>query len=246
MPVKLYVENRQVVVPGDVIAEGDVEASSPYLERVGQKLYSTILGLVMVSKDQKKTSINIIPLEGPYIPKPGDIVIGIVTDYGLTHWEVDIRAPYRAILTVQEVLDHPFNPAVDDLRRYLDVGDYVLAKVAAFDRTRDPLLTIKGSSKARRPLGRIGEGEGLVVEVKPSRIPRIIGKRASMINMLMEETKCDIIVGQNGRILIKCPSKELEEIAVLAIKMIEREAHTTGLTERVKELIRREREKRGV
>lgn len=239
MAAKLYVENRQVVVPGDLIAEGDVEVSSPYIERVGQKIYSTILGLVMIAKDQKKTRINIIPLEGPYIPKPGDIVIGIVTDYGLTHWEVDIRAPYRAILTIQEVLDHPFNPATDDLRKYLDVGDYIVAKVIAFDRTRDPLLSIKG-----KELGRVTEG--LVVEVKPSRIPRIIGKKASMINMLTGETKCSFIVGQNGRILVRCPNKELEEIAVLAIKMIEREAHTTGLTERVKEVIRREREKRGV
>jgi exosome complex component RRP4 len=64
--------------------------------------------------------------------------------------------------------------------------------------------------------------------------------------MLMKETGCNILVGQNGRILVRCPNKELEEIVILSIKKIEAEAHTTGLTERVRAFIRGERSKRGV
>ncbi len=237
---KLYVSNRQVVVPGDPIAEGDdVIVESPLIEKVGNRYYAVVIGLVTVSQEEGKVKIGLIPLEGAYIPKPGDIVVGVVEDIGLTHWEVDIRSPYRGILTIQEVLDRPFNPATEQLQKYFDVGDYVVAKVAAFDRTRDPLLTVKGKG-----LGRVTEG--VVVEIKPSRVPRVIGKKASMINMLVSETGCDFVVGQNGRILVKCPNKDLEEIAVLALRMIEREAHTTGLTDRVREFIRRERERRGV
>ncbi len=229
---KIFVSNRQVVVPGDPIAEGnDVIIESPFIEKIGNRYYSVIIGLVTVQQEDDKVRIGLIPLEGAYVPKPGDLVIGIVEDIGITHWEVDIRSPYRGILTVQEVLDRPFNPASENLQKYLDVGDYIVAKIVAFDRTRDPLLTIKGKG-----LGRVTEG--VVVEVKPSRIPRVIGKKASMINMLTSETGCEFVVGQNGRILVKCPDKRMEEIAVLAIKMIEREAHTTGLTDRVREFIR--------
>ncbi|MET1101410.1 MAG: exosome complex RNA-binding protein Rrp4 [Pyrodictiaceae archaeon] len=231
---KLYVSNRQVVLPGDLLAEGDdILVDSIYIERMDSQLYSTITGLVVIEEVEDKVKLSIIPLEGVYIPRPGDIVIGLVEDIGITHWEVDINSPYRGILTVQEALDKPFNPASEDLRKYFDVGDYIIAKTLAFDRTRDPLLTVKGKG-----LGKVTEG--LVIEVKPSRIPRIIGKKASMINMLISETSCNIIVGQNGRIIVDCPNKEQEDVAIRAIRMIEREAHTTGLTDRVKEFIRRE------
>jgi len=237
---RIYVQHRQVVVPGDLLAEDDgvIIETPAYIERIGKKLYARVIGLANISTEEKKVKIGIIPLEGVYMPKTGDIVIGVVKDIGITHWEVDIRAPYHAILTVQEVLEHPFNPATDSLRRYLDVGDYIIAKIVAFDRTRDPLLSIKGKG-----LGRVVEGA--IVEIKPSRVPRVIGKKASMINMLKTETGCEFVVGQNGRILVKCPNRDLEEVAVLAIKMIEREAHTSGLTERVREMIRREKARRG-
>ncbi|WP_236698070.1 exosome complex RNA-binding protein Rrp4 [Pyrodictium occultum] len=228
-------------MPGDVLAEGnDVIVDSIYIEREGNTYYATIAGLVSVQQlEDGKYKIGIIPLEGAYIPRPGDIVIGLVKDIGLTHWEVDIASPYKGILTVQEVLDRPFNPAVDSLERYLDVGDYIVAKVVAFDRARDPLLTIKGKG-----LGRVVEGS--IVEIKPSRIPRVIGRKGSMVNMLMRESGCEIVVGQNGRILVNCPNKDLEEIVILSIKKIEAEAHTSGLTERVREFIRSERARRGV
>ena len=237
---RILVEPRSIVLPGDVLAEGsDVQPGSIYIERVGDKLIATITGLAVVEERDGKKIVSIIPLEGAYIPKPGDIVIGLVEDIGITHWEVDIASPYKGVLTVQEVLDRPFNPATDSLKRYLDVGDYIVAKVLAFDRARDPLLTIKGEG-----LGRITEGA--IVEIKPSRVARVIGKKGSMINMLTRETGCQILVGQNGRILVRCPNKELEEVAVLSIKKIEEEAHTTGLTERVRAFIREERERRGV
>ncbi len=237
---RILVEPRSIVLPGDVLAEGsDVQPGSIYVERVGDKLIATITGLAVVEERDGKKIVSIIPLEGAYIPKPGDIVIGLVEDIGITHWEVDIASPYKGVLTVQEVLDRPFNPATDSLKRYLDVGDYIVAKVLAFDRARDPLLTIKGEG-----LGRITEGA--IVEIKPSRVARVIGKKGSMINMLTRETGCQILVGQNGRILVRCPNKELEEVAVLSIKKIEEEAHTTGLTERVRAFIREERERRGV
>jgi len=237
---KVLVEPRSIVLPGDVLAVGeDVAAGSIYIERVGDKLVATIAGLAVVDERDGKKIVSLIPLEGAYIPKPGDIVIGLVEDIGITHWEVDIASPYKGVLTVQEVLDRPFNPATDSLKKYLDVGDYIVAKVLAFDRARDPLLTLKGEG-----LGRISEGA--IVEIKPSRVARVIGKKGSMINMLMKETGCDILVGQNGRILVRCPNKDLEEIVILSIKKIEAEAHTTGLTERVRALIREEKARRGV
>jgi exosome complex component RRP4 len=58
-----------------------------------------------------------------------------------------------------------------------------------------------------------------------------------MITMLKKETGTDIIPGQNGVILVIGRNPDNERTAVEAIYMIEREAHTTGLTDRVKAMI---------
>ena len=235
MPV--LVKHREIVVPGQVIAEGDdvKAAHSPSVFRAGSKIYSTVVGLA----DVQNNTVNVIPLEGTYFPKVGDLVIGMVEDVGLTTWILDIRAPYKAVLHANEYLNRPFNPLKDNLRKILEVGDYVIAKILSFDRGKDPTLTTKG-----RGLGRITSGR--VVEVVPSRVPRIIGRKGSMISMLKEETGCTIVVGLNGRIWVRGPSNDMEEIAVLAIKKIERETHTSGLTDRVREFILEEKNKREV
>ncbi len=57
--------------------------------------------------------------------------------------------------------------------------------------------------------------------------------------MIKKETESQIIVGQNGRILVSSKVLPKEEVAIAAIYKIEREAHLDGLTDRVRETIRR-------
>jgi len=238
MNKRLYVKQRDLVVPGELIAEGDFKIINPsYISKVGNKYYSTVIGLVDIGEDEE--SLNIIPLEGFYYPSPGDLVIGVVRSVGITSWELDIRAPFPAILYAADLLGRPINPAKEDLSQYLDVGDMVLAKVDVFDRTRDPILTTKGKG-----LGKITKGA--VVEISPVKVPRVIGKKGSMHQTLEEETGCKITVAKNGRILIECPNETLEKIVVLAIRKIEREAHIPGLTDRIKEFILKEKVRRGL
>ncbi len=232
---KVYVENRQLVLPGDLLAEGEFEIQTPYIYKVDDKYYSAIIGLTSIDENK----LNIIPLEGFYLPKVGDLVIGLIIDVGITNWIVDIRAPYRAIMNASDALNRQFNPIQDDLRKYFDVGDYVLAKISVFDRVHNPVLTIKD-----RGLGKIVHGR--IIEIQVSKVPRVIGKKRTMINMLMNETGCDIVVAQNGRIWINCSNKELEDILILALKKIEAEAHTTGLTDRTRNFIREEKARRGL
>ncbi|MEM1622438.1 MAG: RNA-binding protein, partial [Metallosphaera sp.] len=63
-------------------------------------------------------------------------------------------------------------------------------------------------------------------------------KGKSMLETLSTETGCDILVAQNGRVLANCPSKEKENVLIMAIRTIERESHTKGLTDRIKKLIK--------
>lgn len=237
----LYFQNRDIVVPGDVVAQGDVDIETPsYLTVLSDgRVIANVTGLLNVEEVGERIKLGIIPLKGRYIPKVGDIVIGIVNDIGITAWFIDIRAPFPGILNASDYLGRPYNPASENLRKYLDVGDVIIARITQFDRTRDPLLTVQDKG-----LGKVVEGS--LIEIEPSRVPRVIGRRKSMINMLQELTGCTIVVGNNGRVLLKCPNPEIEAIAILALKKIEAEAHTTGLTERIREFIIEEKIKRGL
>jgi len=227
-------KGRIIVAPGDTLPD-EVEEKPPYVVSVDGKKIATVVGLL----DYRDGKPVFIPLQTIYIPKAGDIVIGMISSVGVMHWMVDINSPYNAVLTAQDFLRRPYNPMTDELTRYLRVGDYIKAKVVAFDRTRNPLLTIQ-----EQGLGKITEGK--VIEIQPAKVPRVIGKKRSMINMLQRELDCEIFVAVNGRIHIKCPDSEAESILVLAIKMIEREAHKTGLTERIQKYIRELKQVKGV
>jgi len=79
---------------------------------------------------------------------------------------------------------------------------------------------------------------GMVLEIAPSKVPRVIGRDGSMIQILKNATGCRIYVGQNGRIWIDGDLESIQR-TVEAISLIEAEAHNTGLTEKIKHLLDR-------
>jgi len=150
-------------------------------------------------------------------------------------WIIDINAPYFAMLRASDVIDRPFKPQTSDLPSIFDVGDIIIAQIVAYDRTRDPLLSVRepGLGKTMR---------GQLVEITPTKIPRVIGRKGSMVSMIKRETGCQITIGQNGLILISGKTPENERLAVMALHKIEDESHTSGLTDRVTEMLRKKKE----
>src|SRR6185503_19768954 len=99
-----------------------------------------------------------------------------------------------------------------------------------FDRTRDPMLTIQ-----EKDLGKISNGEFL--KISSTRVPRLIGKRGSMIQTIEQATQTRILNGQNGILLVTGKNDEGIALAFKAIKLVEEEAHTSNLTQKVKDLL---------
>jgi exosome complex component RRP4 len=105
-----------------------------------------------------------------------------------------------------------------------------------YDRTTEPSLTTVGPE-----LGQIRGG--FLLEIAVPKIPRLIGKAGSMIKLLNTLTSCKIFVAQNGVVWIKGRKVDEERILIKAIEKIENEAHTIGLTDRVKEFVENEMKK---
>jgi exosome complex component RRP4 len=64
-----------------------------------------------------------------------------------------------------------------------------------------------------------------------------------MIQLLKNMTNAQILVGQNGRIIVSANNVATENIVIAAIQKIEAEAHTSGLTDRIREYLEEEKKK---
>ena len=209
---------RELVLPGDLLDDSGAKVGEYAYERDG-KVYAAVLGIKNVSP----TGVGVIPLHGQYMPVAGDLVIGTINDIGPSNWMVDINAPYPAPLHVNEV---PWKVEFGDTSRFLNIGNVVLLKVLSVDESKKIQVTMNDAG-----LRKI-EG-GLIVEIPYSKVSRVIGKSGSMIQMLKNMSDCRITVGQNGRIWIDGEGENAEAVAD-AIRLIEAEAQSHNLTERVK------------
>jgi exosome complex component RRP4 len=216
---------RKFVVPGDRITEGNVRPSMNVI-KLGNAIIATRIGIAEAGRD----GIKVIPLSGVYIPRVNDIVIGKITDHSSLSWEVDINSCFSGHLPAQDVFGRDFSPARDDMGRQLAIGDLITARIIVFDRTRDPMLTIQD-----KDLGKIPRGEFL--KISATRVPRLIGKRGSMIQTIEQATQTRVLIGQNGIVVVTGRNPEGIKLAVRAIRMVEEEAHTSNLTQRVKVLL---------
>ena len=161
---------------------------------------------------------KLVPLEGPYEPLTDDIIVGIVTEVKFSGYSVDMNTAYSAFLSSREIRE-----------RYA-MGDAIMARVSLVDEVRS--VEIQDARKL---------APGRLVKVSSVKIPRIIGKKNSMVDTIKSATGCDIFAGRNGYVWIV--GKGDSNLAEKAIRMIETQAHTTGLTDRVAAFLKSESKK---
>jgi exosome complex component RRP4 len=215
----------RIVLPGDKISDSPIRMENAIVEN--GKTYATVIGMF----DESKGAF--IPLESVWYPRQGDFVIGIVENSKNNVYTIQLDSPFRGL-----ILPPPrprFGRRMDDRfggrqreerQEVLHVGDVVSAFVREVKREADQIILIL--ERHRRLFG------GKLVEVRPSKVPRIIGKASTMLKQLEDGTKCTILVGLNGIVWIK---GENVPLAQKAIVKIQDEAHISGLTQRISELL---------
>jgi len=148
-----------------------------------------------------------MPIKASYLPSLRDSVIGMIEEEKPIGYGVNLFSPYHGLLSSKS------------LRTTFNVGDIILAEVFEISEVKDIWLS--------RPMKLVG---GEIIDVSPTKISRVIGKHSSMLNVLKAGTGSNILVGKNGLIWIK--GGDVPK-AIDAIQKIVREAHTSGLTDRI-------------
>lgn len=177
----------------------------------GKATYAAVIGTV----DEEG---KYIALESPYKPVVGDTVVGIVVDVRHAGYEIDLNLPEGGFVPTRTT------------RITLQLGDFVVCRIKTVSEIGDVDL-----GEVRR----LPKGE--IIKFPPAKVPRLIGRKSSMINLLKEHAGGDIMVGNNGYVWISDTGNIL--LLLKAIKMIEKKAHKSGLTDEIAKFLEQEKTK---
>jgi len=182
------IRGQTLVVPGEDLGDsGDFEAGHGVMAIAG-RLKAVKQGRLR----EKGGSISVDPTHTRYIPRPGDLVIGYIEGCTNNLWFIELGAPFNAILPMS------LGPGKVDFggtRSVMDIGDAVLCRIQEVEETHSSVVTMKG-------MGLRKIRSGVIEEIDPHLLGRLIGKGGESLRRLKAETECRIVVADNGRMWI--------------------------------------------
>jgi len=176
---KQLVKDKSIVVPGEVVAEGKDFILGPGVRREGNQIVASRVGLIHF----EGKLIKLIALSGRYIPRRDDVIIGRIKEILINGWLVDTESAYPAMLNVRDAVTE-YVAKGSDLTRFFDFNDYIVCKIINVTPQMLVDVTTKGPGLKKLIGGRI-------IKVNPNKVPRIIGKKGSMLNMIKQATGCN-------------------------------------------------------
>lgn len=220
--MSVHFEKHQIVVPGELLSENSFRAGEGAFKENG-KIFASAVGLAEI----RGNTVYVVPLEGFYYPKVGDIVLGKIVSLSPVSIRLDINSPYLGKLPIERPRGRSMRETV---RTEFKVGDFVVGEVISFDRSRDPTITIRNEG-----LGKLHGGQ--IIKMSPPKVPRLIGRRGSMIKMIKDQLGQRVKIGQNGLVWFSSSKPADAKLFIQIVRLIERESHTSGLTDRIKRII---------
>ena len=161
---------KRIVIPGELITDQRKKVGENVFIKEN-KIYSSVLGLLNETDDY----ISIVPLNGPYIPQENDPVVCVVRNVTANGYIIDVNSHSDCFFPKSFVT------------RELKIGQILFARVKGVDGVEVSELDNINILP-----------DGLIYSVSSVKIPRIIGKNDSMLNILKKYTFSNILVGRNG------------------------------------------------
>jgi len=191
---------KTIVVPGEKVSDTLQKGQGIYND--DNKTYSKYVG-VLYSGDETQ----VVPLQGKYLPKEGDIIIGLVVQEDIFGYILDVKSYHMPYVNKRSIKT--------ELKR----GDLILCQVYGVNEIKDMSIDIQAKLD-----------DGILLQVSAKKVPRVIGKHRSMITLLEKYSGCKILVGANGYIFVQGGKPD---VLKHALEVISRYSHVDNLTEKM-------------
>lgn len=216
----------RLVTPGEAIgASSGARAGSGVIIQ-NEKLIATKVG--WVNEKNGVTSIN--PIYSAYMPRSGDLVIGIVESVRNNLWFAEVNGPFNGLLPMSLA---PWKVEFGAAREQMDIGDIMLARIQEVDEAHNIVLTMKGVGLRKLK-------EGVMEEIPINTIAHLRGENNSLLNKLKDASDCRIIVAENGRVWIDGDGSGISFVRSI-IEITRNSGHNSRFTENILEIIEERR-----
>ncbi|MBJ28607.1 MAG: RNA-binding protein [Euryarchaeota archaeon] len=205
------IRGQVLVVPGEDLGESEGQEAGHGVLSISGRLKAIKQGIIR----KKGDLVSVEPKHTRYMPRPGDLVIGFIEGCTNNIWFIELGAPFNAILPMS------LGPGKVDFggtRSVMDVGDAVLCRIQEVEETHSSVVTMKG-------MGLRKIRSGVIEEIDPHLLGRLIGKGGQSLRRLKEDTECRIVVADNGRMWI---DGEFEGILEVRKRLFELSTNVNG------------------
>ena len=205
----------RLVTPGEAIgASSGVRAGTGTLKQ-GNDIISTKLGWAK----ENNGVVFVDPIYSAYLPRSGDLVVGIIESVRNNLWFADVNGPFNGLLPMSLA---PWKVEFGAAREHMDIGDVMLARVQEVDEAHNIVITMKGVG-----LRKLKEGSILDLPVNLAKLIR--SDNDSILTSLKELSDCRIIVADNGRMWVDSEPKNISLVRE-AIDLLVSSGHMSDIT----------------
>lgn len=200
---------QRLVIPGESIGDCTGKNLGSGVASAENGAIATRLGYLK----ENNGTMHVVPINAAYMPRSGDLVVGLVEAVQSNLWFLDVNGPFNALLPMSLA---PWKVEFGDARNHMDVGEAVLARVQEVDECHNLVCTMKGVG-----LRKIGEGH--VASVSIQHLPMV----KDILSDLKIASDCRIIVGDNGRVWIDGEDAGMR-LAINTLNSISKTGHIKG------------------
>ncbi len=179
---------QTLVVPGEDLGELEGQEPGHGVIAIEGRMRAVKQGRIR----NREGAVSVEPIHSRYIPRPGDLVIGYIEGCTNNLWFVELGAPFNAILPMSL---GPGKIEFGGTRSVMDIGDAIICRIQEVEETHSSVATMKG-------MGLRKLRSGVIEEIDPHLLGRLIGKGGESLRRLKENSECRIVVADNGRMWI--------------------------------------------
>ena len=179
---------QRLVTPGMAVGPSTGKRAGSGIIAAEEQFIATQLGWLK----ERNNTVSIDPIHAAYMPRSGDLVVGIVAEVRNNLWFMDINGSFQGLLPMSLA---PWKVEFGAARQHMDIGDVVLARVQEVDECHNVVLTMKGVGLRRLK-------QGSVEQLPVQHIDRVRGENNAMLQRIRDACDCRIMVGENGRVWI--------------------------------------------
>ncbi len=216
----------RLVTPGEAIgASSGVRAGTGTLKQ-GNEIISTKLGWAK----ENNGVVFVDPIYSAYLPRSGDLVIGIVESVRNNLWFAEVNGPFNGLLPMSLA---PWKVEFGAAREHMDIGDVMLARVQEVDEAHNIVITMKGVGLRKLK-------EGTVLDLPVNLVKLVRSDNDSILNSLKEASDCRIIVADNGRMWVDGSPENISMVRD-AIDLLKSSGHMINVTDVISQFVEERR-----